>query len=180
MQVAIILIAADTPTGLMLVLMSATSLIGGLSLSLTCWVRSRLLPWGQARLVNCSTPSRWSLINPCQSVTPTRSLLTASRHHNGAPSGALLPLGQHFTVSGCDCHASTRYDPCSHCSHLCLNWSSTGSSPILSRVTALQSMFQWVTPQCVPQESRHHEPLVRMWETIIPNDRTRAFHGTRD
>ena len=43
-------------------------------------------------------------------------------------------------VFGCDCQAFS-----SHCRRLCLSWSSTGSSPVLSRISVFRSMFQQVT-----------------------------------
>ena len=87
-----------------------------------------------------------SLISSCQSLTPERSLLTRSHHRSGVPPGGLLLwLGQHLsTCFWMQCSVILQICP-SHCKCLCLNWSSTGSSPVLSPVTVFRSM----TPGCL-------------------------------
>ena len=89
-----------------------------------------------------------SMINSCQSVTPERSLLTTSHHRSGAPPGGLLlPLGWHFnTCFWMQLSGILQICP-RHCSRLCLSWSSTGSSPVLSRISVFRSMFQQVIPR---------------------------------
>ena len=88
------------------------------------------------------------MINSCQSVTPERSLLTTSHHCSGAPPGGLLlPLGRHFnTCFWMRLSGILQICP-SHCRRLCFSLSSTGSSPVLSRIPVFRSMFQRVTPR---------------------------------
>ena len=108
-------------------------------------VLCRLLLQGQVWLSGCSTPPWRSSISSCiHLVQFTRSL-----HRSGAPPGGLLlPDGRHL-ISCFWMQWSGILQRCpSHCKHLC--WSSTGSSPVLSRTTVLQHVSK-ADPQNVSQ-----------------------------
>ena len=89
-----------------------------------------------------------SCISSCHLLTPERSLFTRSLHRSGAPPGGLLlPDGQ-YLISCFWMQWSGILQRCpSHCKRLCLSWSSTSSSPVLSRTTVFRSMFQRLTPR---------------------------------
>ena len=91
--------------------------------------------------------SAWSFTASCQLGSSARSLLRTSIHLSCVPPGLLcFPCGRHLSTCFWSRWSDILCTWPSHCNRLCLSWTSIGSSPVSSRMSAFRRMSHRVTP----------------------------------
>ena len=88
-----------------------------------------------------------SFTTSCQLGSSARSLLRTSIHLSCVPPGLLcFPCGRHLSTCFWSRWSDILCTWPSHCNRLCLSWTSIGSSPVSSRMSAFRRMSHRVTP----------------------------------
>ena len=89
-----------------------------------------------------------SITASVQLVIPLRSRLMRSQQGSGAPPGGLLlPLGQYLISCLWGRSVGILHTWPNQWRHLCLSWSSTGNTPVLSRMSVFLTLFHKVIPK---------------------------------
>ena len=129
--------------------------------------------------------SALSFTASCQLGSSARSLLRTSIHLSCVPPGLLcFPCGRHLSTCFWSRWSDILCTWPSHCNRLCLSWTSIGSSPVSSRMSAFRRMSHRVTPHDVLKTS--HLECLQLPDVMLgyrpcfcSAQKDRHHHGTK-